>query len=388
MNKKIEINPALFSVNGFSKTKKNREKINSVTPIISPNILKNKLLKRIKQHKLREITTTDTDKLKETKIKPNLVDVSAYTNEFNESLDYLQNLSKQQKIKTDKTVQEKAKQDLERKTLKNYHSIYNQDIQIDLPDELKDVNTYVNEQNETFNNPNVPYDVPYDVPYGNLKGGTKPTYRVWNKTLKNVSNPNVPLTSFTDSEKLNLVEDKTNDREKRLNELKEKIKQNEIKSKVNEDIWMKEHFIQKPETDFKLTVNSNNIATIPTISSLATIPNVSNIILNDLDKEPTRKVIHKTIRRKYTIGKSKIKNTVSVLLKDRKTRKNVISAHKDLQKKQLHDVKNYLRDHNLIKVGSDAPNDVIRKIYENAMMSGEITNINKDTLLENFMVEN
>ena len=73
MNKKIEINPALFSVNGFSKTKKNREKKNSVTPIISPNILKNKLLKRIKQHKLREITTSDTNKVKETEIKPNLV---------------------------------------------------------------------------------------------------------------------------------------------------------------------------------------------------------------------------------------------------------------------------------------------------------------------------
>lgn len=387
MNKKIEINPALFSVNGFSKTKKNREKINRVTPIISPNILKNKLLKRIKQHKLREISTLDANTAKETEIKPNLVDVSAYTNEFNDSLDYLHNLSKQQKIKTDKIVQEKTKQDLERKTLKNYNSIYNQsiynqDIQIDLPEELKD-NTYVNIEQSVINN--------QDVPYGNLKGGKKPTYRVWNKTLKNVNNPNISFDSFTDFTETcekNLVEDKTNDREKRLNELKEKIKQNEIKSKNHEDIWMNENFIQKPETDTAIISNLTNVDNVTSLATISNVATVSNppIILNN--KESTRKVIHKTIRRKYTIGKSKIKNTVSVLLKDRKTRKNVISAHKDLQKKQLHDVKNYLRDHNLIKVGSDAPNDVVRKIYENAIMSGEITNVNKDTLLENFIVEN
>ena len=55
-NKRIEINPALFSINGGNKTKKKREKMIKpvITPIISPNVLKNKLLKRIKEHKNRE----------------------------------------------------------------------------------------------------------------------------------------------------------------------------------------------------------------------------------------------------------------------------------------------------------------------------------------------
>ena len=54
-NKTISINPSLFSV-GTTKTKKKRDKTikQNKTPLISPNVLKNKLLKRIKEHKQKE----------------------------------------------------------------------------------------------------------------------------------------------------------------------------------------------------------------------------------------------------------------------------------------------------------------------------------------------
>ena len=78
---------------------------------------------------------------------------------------------------------------------------------------------------------------------------------------------------------------------------------------------------------------------------------------------------------------------VSVLIKDRGTRKRVLTAQKDLKRKNINDLKMYLREHNLIKTGSNAPNDVLRKLYESAMLSGEITNNNTETLLHNLSKE-
>ena len=71
-------------------------------------------------------------------------------------------------------------------------------------------------------------------------------------------------------------------------------------------------------------------------------------------------------------------------MKDRGTRKRVLMAQRDLKRKSINDVKAYLREHNLIKIGSNAPNDILRKLYESAMLAGEITNSNVETLLHNF----
>lgn len=98
--------------------------------------------------------------------------------------------------------------------------------------------------------------------------------------------------------------------------------------------------------------------------------------------EPTKKLQKKVRTIKYHLGKSP--EQISVLIKNRKTRKLVQHEHALLKQKSILEVKNYLRSKNLIKAGSNAPNDVLRQMYEQAILAGEISNKNKDNLIHNF----
>jgi hypothetical protein len=392
-NKTISINPSLFSIGG-SKTKKIREKKQkpTIVPLISPNVLKNKLLKRIKEHKQRETENLENNKKKlstpEESIKNDIVkhDSSSFSDEFSDSINYLQTLSKQKKVNDEKTNYEiqkqKKKEELERKTIKNYQSMTSSqphiehNVNLDLPEDLieKPLIVINTDTMTTGGQPIQLHTKTADsIPYGILKGGAKPTYRDWARTQRkyDVTNPQSALII----QGLELNKEK-NERENRLNNLREKLKQKQIEEAVNksEDIMLSQNLIQNP---IALEKSVENIVSQP-------IQNISPVNFSGEEIIATKKITKKTIKRKYTLGRSKIKKTVSILVKDRGTRKIILAAQKDLKRKSINDVREYLRDHNLIKIGSNAPNDVLRKLYESAMLAGEITNSNSEILLHNF----
>lgn len=382
MSKKtIDINPDLFNVGG--KTRKNRDKKQKPTnvPLISPNVLKNKLLKRIKEHKKKETEGLDNNKKKlpdpssvsnkntNTNVgKPNLVNLEEYNDEFNDSINYLQTLSKQKKENEQKSVSEanklRLKADLERKTLKNYQSLLSggetnlPHVNIDLPKELEEFAVPIiiqpQEQIVTLARP---YTVDNSVPYGCLKGGLKPSYKDWNRTQKNMI--------VTDPKLSVVIDPKVSERENRLKQLKDKIKE------------------KHNSIDVTITPQLEDNAVNPVISG--GVANATETLATGGQEMVNKQFLKKTIRKKYTLGKTKNNRTVGVLIKDRNTRKQVLTAQRELKKKSVNDIKTYLKDHNLIKVGSSAPNDVIRKMYEASMLAGEITNSNADTLLHNLM---
>ena len=391
-NKTISINPSLFSM-GNSKTKKNREKKpkSNPVPLISPNVLKNKLLKRIKEHKQKETQYLENNKRTLTpqiNVEVPVNKSNNFNDEFSDSINYLQTLSKQKIVDAEKKnaelLKQKRKEELERMTVRNYHSIGQPTTQpiinIDLPEELKQpISPIISEP--------IQLNVKNDIPYGILKGGLKPSYREWSKTQRNniVTNPNDSL--IIDNPNFS---SQNNARENRLNLLKQKIKNKNEETTV--DPLLSENLIKKPiET---------NIIQPQIINQQPQIINQQPQIINQqpqiINQQPimnggkliaTKHITKKTIKRKYTLGRSKIKKTVSVLIKNRGTRKKVIMAQKDLKRKNMNDIKAYLREHNLIKTGSNAPNDVLRKLYESAMLAGEITNSNPATLLHNFSKE-
>jgi hypothetical protein len=94
----------------------------------------------------------------------------------------------------------------------------------------------------------------------------------------------------------------------------------------------------------------------------------------------------RTIRRTYKVGKSKTFPKVTVLLSNRTLRNHTMTKTHELKQTPIEEVRRYLMKKGMIKVGSTAPNDVLRKMYEAAqLICGEIQNHNPDNLLYNFL---
>jgi len=378
--KTIKINPELFQISS-EKTKKARSKKNRplLPALVNPNSIKKQLLHKIKEHKTQEKSEVDKKKNKDNK-----EDSSLFSDEFRDSIEYLTSLSKKQKETPNSTPSQKTL-----KNLTSYSECANQynsmpHVQLELPEELFVVPTQsseikLNTSPPVSVNTSLKIDNSNSVPYGCLKNGKKPTYRTWkqNQTRKNydsvviTSNPiPIPISNPVVLE-----------REKKLEILKQKMKQRE-EEESQKQLFAKP-LIQAPVTfDTPALIFNTPVESIHATESIKEEP----IKLTSLSQNPSLS-IKKTIRRKYTLGKSTKYRKVGVLIKDKNTRKKIVEAQKELKKKSIQEVKKYLKDRGLIKAGSNAPNDVIRKTYESAMLSGDIANINRETLMHNFLNE-
>jgi hypothetical protein len=439
--KTIQINPELFKIPGSSKTRKNREKKElKLTPIISPNNLKNKLLKRIKEHKTKETSSINNKSVNSNNTNSssnsatssnNKTNDNSYSDEFYGAMNYLSDLSKKQKNERER---EKHKSNLHNKTIKSNSNVPTlSNISLELPPELQEPtpikssyfttnvnsdpvltmnynsNNISNNSNNILNTNSVSTS---DVPYGCLKNGSKPTYRDWIKTRKNHEYPEPNVRPPTPPKRNTFVETQTTtmtpvnsilstpvttasttlSREKRLEQIKQKLKKiqdQEIKSspeatKLNNNLKILEGLTPESEKKIQLDI-------LPEIDDIkSNTLDVTQIIEQKKEIEAVnnpKQYLKKTVHRKFTLGKSDKLRQVGILLKDKKTRKNVMDVQHELKKTSITDVRKYLRQHGIIKIGSNAPNDILRKTFESAMLAGEITNTNKETILHNFMNE-
>ena len=196
-----------------------------------------------------------------------------------------------------------------------------------------------------------------DSPYGCLKNGKKPTFRTYNKTIKN-------NLRFYDTE--SNLDSTQSDRQTKLRELQNKHNKNA--STLSQDNKKSKRDNEESENE-----NENNESGIDETKNK-----------HNLRKTKIRRRFQKTITKKFKLGKQQ-GNIVGVLIKNNDTRKNIQKEHGLLKSKQLGEVKKYLVEKNLIKIGSTAPPGVIRNIYEASMLSGEVENIGKGIGLHNFL---
>lgn len=260
--------------------------------------------------------------------KQNVSNDEKFSNDFHSHLEYLNNVQKK-----NKTV---------KRFTNNQESNINANVF--LPPELSDISNEITSSQTNYNIPETP-------PFGCLKNGSKPTWREWKRTTQKIYQEptstylnekskltdNDLMTSDISSISFNNKVNEFSDRELKLQNLRQKLKEDEVKEKKKK---------QKV-------------------------------------KESTTTLKKKTMKIENRYGKQK--NRVSVLVKNSTTRKNIQKEHNLLKHKSIDEVKRYLKKHYLLKVGSNAPNDVLRKMYEASHLCGDIKNINSGSLVHNYL---
>ena len=91
----------------------------------------------------------------------------------------------------------------------------------------------------------------------------------------------------------------------------------------------------------------------------------------------------KTIKQFTSFGKKN--DSVRVLIKKEE---DYIAVEKDIDKLKKHPmtkIRNYLRTRKLYKIGSTAPDEILRDIYVNANLTGEVENKSSDALIHNYL---
>lgn len=364
-NKTLKINPDLFKLHKHKHKNKNKNKTE-----VKPNVDKEKLqsANKIKRELLKRVK--DFQKNQEKNNKLNIFESNTNTNtfendfekEFNKSLSFLQKISNDKNKKT-------YKQNIDKNN--------NLEINTNIPNEL---------------NSNIIYNC--TPSYGCLKNGKKPLYS--SQTLKNNIKKNVKIN--TDIEP-NIYSNTTSN----ITVITEPaIESNIIKSDIQTDI---QPDIQPDiQTNIKSTILPNlDISINPIIKSDKSNELINNVInnntllldnKNDILQEKTKEIketpdLHipkiKRVTKEYTYKLGKKNNRIAVLIKSKDTIKKQNKIISDIKSKNIHDIKEHLRDNNLIKLGSAAPPDVLKKIYESSLLSGNIINTNKDNVIYNYL---
>jgi len=363
--KTIQINPNLFNIKSNKSDKKRTKK---EKPEIKETSLKRELMKRIKKHANQAEKPLSSD-------TANIGGIN-FNNDFDKHLDYLSNLSKD--TKKEKRRQKKNTRKVAPRSLPTTtHQSSIPSAFLDLPPELNDNSYTINVQEGQ--QPSIKLTAPFqpEPPYGCLKGGGKPTFKDWKrKTQKNTSTYN--------SSDVNINMDKMNENSEQsisnnggATLVKSMIAMNEPTPDISPSILKINPLLNvKSERERKLEGIKDKMKKKTEHDEIKTA--VKNARAK---KEPRRFKYNKTV--KHTYGKSNGK--ITVCIKDSQTRKNIIQEQVSLRQKPINEIKEFLKSKYLLKAGSHAPNDILRKMYEEVHLAGDIININESNLLHNYM---
>jgi len=248
-------------------------------------------------------------------------------------------------------------------------------VNLDLPEELQPVRINGN-MGKTRKNT--------EPTYGCLKRGTKPTYKkstTRRNIVFNTDNNNIHEFDNTNPPTMNInIDDRT------LTSPPPNLTVTPMTSPAN---------ITSPLNTENIKLDVEELPTEPNIDKIVETKmdevNLLDIIpekeiVNDIKKNtPYKSNLKKGTRQTQKMKLGKIGKKVSVLINDNTTRKNIRNEKHLLNITPIKQVKEYLKQNNLLEIGSTAPDDVLRSIYTNAKLSGELENRNGDVLINNYI---
>jgi len=346
----VKYNEDLFKVPSKTQKRKKPDK-----PIklkterkVSTKTIKRNILKEIRKNQENHYNSL----LNESVISPNSLSTD-FENDFQKSVDFMKQIAdKQKETRANQTIKNHNAM-VEQQNLVN-QPVYDTDrIQVNLeePIELQPFESpmQLEEQPSFYESSPIPEPIKI-LPrpeYGCLKNGALPTFRSYhNRTMKALE----PLT------------------------------QDSIRPLGQDSI--------RP-----LGQDSVRPLVAERIKSPAELLLIEKLKQREIEKKSQNQIVKKKkykklLRRTYRCGKDRYKPNVGVLLPNKTIRTNVTTKSYLIKQTPISEIRNTLVKQGFIKVGSSAPNDVLRKIYESIqMIDGDVKNHNPDNLLYNFFNE-
>lgn len=367
--KTISINPDIFSsFGGGSNSRKKKPdkplKIKAPAPK-SDKTRKREILQRIRANQEKQYKTMFEEK------EPKADNVETqFNNEFDESVKFMESVVENtEKVNLNKTIKNLAPMMMTGEPNKPQSLLFHEDPMISsisepLTNLIDTIGTPMGipttMSNLTPMGMQTPIRTPYTIPsppkYGCLKGGMMPTYR--NYTMKSGMS----------------------------------YGQNQTPIQHKQNPFLNGGSTLTQNGGSALTPAPNNIVgRIRTPNEINEMKKLREIKIEDSKNKPKKipKKVRKITKRTFRVGRDKYKPAVGVLLPNKTIKNNVTTQTYMLKQTPIAEVRKYLLKTGFIKVGSAAPNDVLRKIYESIkLIDGDVKNHNPDNLLYNFFNDN
>ena len=326
----ITINPELFSLSNTT-TRKKRPSQPKELKIKEPKKQSTKTMRNRLLHYIRKTQEDNYRKFhgREPEItapQTYKTDDTTFTNDFEESLKYLNEVADNVKNTVPKNYTLRATPQIN--TIAPLSIPFANDIAT-LP-----LHNVIQPSSETFRiNQQKPA-------WGCLKGGALPTYRSWTQQTTQKNQPQITIANPSTNPPPNTPDQLQMQREPIITDT-----QREIIRKTQEKIQQQ----QNPPKKLRYAKRK------------------------------------KTIRRTYRVGKSKTIPKIGVLISNKTIRNTISTKKQHLKQIPIEQIRKTLITKGFIKVGSIAPNDVLRQMYESmSLICGEVQNHNPDNLVYNF----